>query len=113
MPPGRTRIASLGSLAASFDVIVDSSNATGTAFQATTEVLAAIVATHRRLDPASSQLRTGTLDWGARVGVLRGHEVRGTVLGIVGYFMSHQTDNSLTQNDALVLADEGRNAAFG
>jgi hypothetical protein len=28
----------------------------------------------------------------------------GIVLGIVGYFMSHGTDNSLAQNDALVIA---------
>jgi hypothetical protein len=38
----------------------------------------------------------------ARLGILLAF--LGIVLGIVGYFMSHQTDNSLTQNDALIIA---------
>lgn len=35
----------------------------------------------------------------------------GIVLGVVGYFMSHNTDNSLSQNDAQVLAVVGLSCA--
>ena len=38
--------------------------------------------------------------------------VLGIVLGIVGFFQSHNTDNSLTQNDALVLAVIGLSCAI-
>ena len=38
--------------------------------------------------------------------------VLGIVLGIVGYFQSHNTDNSLSQNDALVLAVIGLSCAI-
>lgn len=38
----------------------------------------------------------------ARLGLLLA--MAGIALGIIGYLMSHQTDNSLSQNDALVLA---------
>lgn len=38
--------------------------------------------------------------------------VLGIILGIVGYFMSHNTDNSLDQNDALVLAVVGMSCAI-
>jgi (S)-sulfolactate dehydrogenase len=48
-------------------------------------VLSTIVATHRRLYRAAAHIRADGLDWGARIGFLRGHEVGGTVLGIVGY----------------------------
>jgi (S)-sulfolactate dehydrogenase len=48
-------------------------------------VLSTMVAAHRRLYRAAAHIRTDGLDWGARIGFLRGHEVGGTVLGIVGY----------------------------
>jgi hypothetical protein len=35
----------------------------------------------------------------------------GVALGLIGYFMSHNTDNSLTQNDAQVLAVVGLSCA--
>jgi hypothetical protein len=46
----------------------------------------------------------------ARLGILLA--LAGIVLGIVGYVMSHGTDNSLTQNDALVLAVLGVTCAI-
>ncbi len=49
--------------------------------------------------PAPSAGRDRVL---ARLGVLLA--LLGIVIGIVGFFVSHNTDNSLTQNDALVLA---------
>jgi uncharacterized membrane protein YeaQ/YmgE (transglycosylase-associated protein family) len=35
----------------------------------------------------------------------------GIVLGVIGYFMSHNTDNSLSQNDAQTLAVVGLSCA--
>jgi hypothetical protein len=45
----------------------------------------------------------------ARLGLLLA--LVGIALGIVGYVMSHQTNNTLTQNDALVLAVVGVSCA--
>ena len=48
--------------------------------------------------PAPSAGRDRTL---ARVGFLLG--LVGIALGIIGYFMSHATNNALTQNDAVTI----------
>ncbi|MDT4933657.1 MAG: hypothetical protein QOK11_1549 [Pseudonocardiales bacterium] len=45
----------------------------------------------------------------ARLGVLLA--LAGIALGVVGYVMSHGTNNALTQNDALVLAVVGISCA--
>jgi hypothetical protein len=57
--------------------------------------------------PAPSAGRDRVL---ARLGFLLA--LLGIVLGVVGYFMSHNTNNSLTQNDALVLAVLGVTCAI-
>ena len=49
--------------------------------------------------PAQTPTRDRSL---ARFGLLLA--LVGVALGIVGYFMSHGTDSSLSQNDALVIA---------
>jgi phosphoglycerate dehydrogenase-like enzyme len=49
-------------------------------------VLAVMISSARRFDTAVGYLRSGTPDWGTRLGVLRGHELGpDATLGIVGF----------------------------
>lgn len=47
--------------------------------------LATMIMAHRHLVRASGELVAGQLNWPTRVGSLRGHQVSGTTLGIVGF----------------------------
>jgi (S)-sulfolactate dehydrogenase len=48
-------------------------------------VLGALITASRRLDAAVAFMRIDGADWTSRIGALRGHELTGATLGIVGY----------------------------